>query len=141
MKVVPWFSIDGYRVVTERGRGGDCHVSATVTAYIGPECTEREASGVGPVHALDRALRACLRDAWPGLDAVRLADYDVSVVDAARGTASPVRVVITFADAAGRWDAGYVSDNIIDASMEALCAATIIGIMRLPSDVGEVVVG
>ena len=141
MNAGPWFAITGYRVVTDRSEECGTTVTADVTARIGTERIKRTASGVGPVHALDRALRACLCDAWPGLDTVRLVDYDVSVVDATRGTGAPVRVVITFADALGTWDAGYVSENIIDASMEALCAATVIGIMRLPSGLDEVVVG
>jgi 2-isopropylmalate synthase len=141
MNVTPWFSIRSYRVLTERSDECGSSVTANVVARIGAEQIKRTASGVGPVHALDKALRACLRDAWPGLDAVRLVDYDVSVVDAAQGTAAPVRVVISFSDDFGTWDAGYVSENIIEASMEALCAATVIGIMRLRASVERVVVG
>ena len=41
-----------------------------------------------------------------------------------------MKVLITFADDDGSWDTGYVSENIIDASMEALCAGAVVGIMR-----------
>jgi hypothetical protein len=41
-----------------------------------------------------------------------------------------VKVLITFADDDGAWDTGYVSENIIDASMEALCSGAVVGIMR-----------
>jgi 2-isopropylmalate synthase len=86
--------------------------------------------GCGPVHALDNALRACLRSEFPELERVRLADYRVSVVDAGEGTGAQVRVLIEATDGENSWDAGAVSTNIIDASFEALCSAWVMGIMR-----------
>ena len=82
------------------------------------------------MHALDQALRSCLRGHYPELDEVRLVDYSVSVLDANPGTAAQVRVVITFVDEDDTWQTGYVSENVIDASMEALCAGAIVGIKR-----------
>ena len=105
-------------------------MKASVEARIGDAGVRRSATGVGPVHALDQALRACLRGHFPELDVVRLVDYSVSVLDAHPGTAAQVKVVITFADDDGTWDTGYVSENIIDASMEALCSGAVVGIMR-----------
>ena len=130
MSASPWFSICCYRVVTERTHDAGSRVTASVEARVGPDGVRRSAGGVGPVHALDLALRACLRAHFPELDDVRLVDYSVSVLDSDPGTAAQVRVVITFADDAGTWDTGYVSENIIDASMEALCSGAIVGIMR-----------
>jgi hypothetical protein len=86
--------------------------------------------GCGPVHALDNALRACLRSEFPELERVRLADYRVSVEDAGEGTGAQVRVLIEATDGENSWDAGAVSTNIIDASFEALCSAWVMGIMR-----------
>ncbi len=126
----PWFSICCYRVVTERTHDAGSRVKASVEARIGDAGVRRSATGVGPVHALDRALRACLQGHFPELDVVRLIDYSVSVLDAKPGTAAQVKVLITFADDDGTWDTGYVSENIIDASMEALCAGAVVGIMR-----------
>ena len=126
----PWFSICCYRVVTERTHSAGSRVKASVEARIGDAGVRRSATGVGPVHALDNALRACLRGHFPELDEVRLVDYSVSVLDANPGTAAHVKVIITFADDDGTWDTGYVSENIIDASMEALCAGAVVGIMR-----------
>jgi 2-isopropylmalate synthase len=64
---------------------------------------------------------------------VRLSDYRVSVVDAAEGTGAQVRVLIEATDGAARWDAGCVSENIVDASFEALCSTAVMGIMRARS--------
>ena len=136
----PWFSICCYRVVTERTHSGGASVKASVEARIGDAGVRRSATGVGPVHALDRALRACLRGHFPELDEVRLVDYFVTVLDADPGTAAKVKVVITFSDDAGKWDTGYVSENIIDASMEALCAGAVVGIMRTRAAQREAVV-
>jgi 2-isopropylmalate synthase len=126
----PWFSICCYRVVTERTHASGSTVKADVEARIGENGVRRSATGVGPVHALDQALRACLRGHFPELDEMRLVDYSVSVLDAEPGTAAQVKVLITFADDDGSWDTGYVSENIIDASMEALCSGAVVGIMR-----------
>jgi 2-isopropylmalate synthase len=86
--------------------------------------------GCGPVHALDNALRGCLRSEFPELEGVRLADYRVSVVDAGDGTAAQVRVVIAATNAEDSWEAEAISTNIIDASFDALCSAWVTGIAR-----------
>lgn len=130
MSASPWFSICCYRVITERTHAGGSRVKASVEARVGEAGVRRSATGVGPVHALDQALRACLREHFPELDDMKLVDYSVSVLDAEPGTAAQVKVIISFADGDGTWDTGYVSENIIDASMEALCSGAVVGIMR-----------
>jgi 2-isopropylmalate synthase len=102
---------------------------------VGTEHTTRSATGVGPVHALEEALRACLRSEYPEIDRLRLCDYQVSVVDAELGTSARVRVIIQATDGYSTWDAGSVSENVVDASFEALCSATVMGILQ--SQVGE----
>jgi 2-isopropylmalate synthase len=76
--------------------------------------------GVGPVHALDQALRKALLKCFPQLKNVNLINYKVTVVDSASGTASTVRVFIEFKDNSFQWATTAVSDNIIDASATAL---------------------
>jgi 2-isopropylmalate synthase len=126
----PYFRVCSYKVVSERMHEGGSRVQAIVEVRIGAECVRRSATGVGPVHALDVALRSCLSSEFPQLSAVSLSDYKVSVVDADRGTAAQVRVLIEAGDGTARWDAGCVSTNIVDASFEALCSSAVIGIMR-----------
>jgi 2-isopropylmalate synthase len=126
----PYFRVCSYKVVSERMHEGGSRVQAIVEVRIGAECVRRSATGVGPVHALDLALRSCLSSEFPELATVSLSDYKVSVVDADRGTAAQVRVLIEAGDGTAHWDAGCVSTNIVDASFEALCSSAVIGIMR-----------
>lgn len=125
----PYFAVRGYDVKSERDRSGS-RVEACVEVTVGAQSIHRRASGTGPVHALDNALRACLADDFPELEAVQLRDYKVGVVDAADGTAAQVCVMIQATDGAQTWTAECVSQNIVDASFEALCSSALIGIMR-----------
>lgn len=126
----PYFLSRGYTVSSERFGSGRSPASAVLEVQIGDRLVRREASGAGPVHALDNALRRCLERAFPELADIRLSDYRVSVVDAEKGTAAQVRVLIRATNGEESWDAGCVSDNIIEASFEALCSTFVLGIMR-----------
>jgi 2-isopropylmalate synthase len=125
----PFFEVCGYKVISERMHETASRSQAIVEVQFGHDCVRRSATGVGPVHALDRALRSCLDGQFPELEHVRLADYRVAVVDAGDGTGAQVRVLIEATDGNSTWDAGCVSDNIIDASFEALCSTAVMGIM------------
>ncbi|HWL64860.1 MAG TPA: alpha-isopropylmalate synthase regulatory domain-containing protein [Actinomycetota bacterium] len=133
MTTSPYFDVCGYKVVSERLHGRASEIQAIVEVRIGHTCVRRSATGVGPVHALDNALRKCLTDEFPELKDHRLTDYKVSVVDAAEGTGAQVRVLISSTDGTETWDAGCISENIIEASFEALCSSSIMGIMRTRS--------
>jgi len=126
----PFFEVCGYKVISERMHETTSRSQAIVEVRFGHDCVRRSATGVGPVHALDRALRSCLEGQFPDLNSVRLADYRVSVVDASDGTGAQVRVLIEATDGTSSWDAGCVSENIIDASFEALCSTAVMGIMK-----------
>ena len=133
MRTSTYFEVCGYKVTSERLHDRESFIQAVVEVRIGHSCVRRSATGVGPVHALDNALRACLADQFPELTDHRLSDYRVSVVDATDGTGAKVRVLISSTDGNETWDAGCVSENIIEASFEALCSSTIMGIMRARS--------
>lgn len=124
------FGVCGYKVISERMHTNESRVQAIVEVRVGISCVSRSATGVGPVHALDTALRACLLPHFPELDHVRLSDYKVTVVDATDGTGAQVRVLVEATDGRSTWDAGCVSDNVIDASFEALCSTAVMGIMK-----------
>jgi 2-isopropylmalate synthase len=130
----PYFDVCSYKVTTERLRGQGTHVQAIVELRVAGAYVRRAASGVGPVHALDNAMRQCLADSFPELEHVRLSDYRVTVVDAPSGTAARVRVLIQASDGDRTWDAGCVSENVIDASFEALCSIAVMGVMQLRRD-------
>lgn len=102
------------------GTNGSDLCEATVKLIVGgvPEYTVAE--GDGPVNALDAALRKALRPFYPWIDTLRLRDYKVRIVDGARGTAARTRVLIESTDGNTNWGTVGVSDNIIQASWEAL---------------------
>ncbi len=78
------------------------------------------AEGNGPVSALDNALRKALEEFYPCLKEMRLVDYKVRVLDGKEGTGSTVRVLIESADDQEVWSTVGVSENIIEASWQAL---------------------
>lgn len=116
---VPGFTLQGYSVTTRHLKKTDGS-EATVKARIGREEFLAAAEGVGPVHALDAALRKSLVAFYPHLAAVRLVDYKVRVVDNESGTAARVRVWIQATDGRHTWSTVGSSPNIVSASAAAL---------------------
>ncbi len=112
-----------YRVLIEK-RKADPHPmsEATVTVEVGGTVEHTAAWGNGPVNALDIALRKVLPRYFPGrgLENVRLLDYKVRVLTAAEGTAARVRVLIESGDGKRKWGTVGVSENVIEASWQAL---------------------
>jgi 2-isopropylmalate synthase len=80
----------------------------------------RAADGIGPVHALNRALKKALIRFYPELKSVKLTDYKVRVLNEQEGTRSIVRVLIESSDGEQSWSTVGVSANIIEASWQAL---------------------
>jgi 2-isopropylmalate synthase len=115
----PSFRIETYHVSMRR----DNEVSmceATVRVRVGDEIAHTVADGDGPVNALDAALRRALVKFFPSLKAVELTDYKVRIINGTTGTAAKTRVLITSSDAKREWGTVGVSENIIEASLEAL---------------------
>ena len=112
-----------YRVLTEKRKVDPHPVSeATITVEVGGNVEHTAAWGNGPVNALDKALRKVLPGYFPGrgLENVRLIDYKVRVLTAAEGTAARVRVLIESGDGRNKWGTVGVSENVIEASWQAL---------------------
>ncbi|MGE5173516.1 MAG: citramalate synthase [Betaproteobacteria bacterium] len=112
-----------YRILTEKRKVDPHPVSeATVTVEVGGQTEHTAAWGNGPVNALDKALRKVLPKYFPGkgLENVRLLDYKVRVLTAAEGTAARVRVLIESGDGKNKWGTVGVSENVIEASWQAL---------------------
>lgn len=91
-----------------------------VVVRSGGDVLYARAEGVGPVHAVDLSLRKALLTRFPTLGDVVLSNYKVTVVEGVKGTASFVRVLIEFSDGNKRWATTYTSDNILEASAQAL---------------------
>lgn len=93
---------------------------ATLKVEVDGQTEHTAAEGVGPVHAMDVALRKALVRFFPSVAQVQLVDYKVRVLDEASGTSSKVRVLITSSDGQRTWSTVGASENIIEASWLAL---------------------
>ena len=117
---------------------GELTTEATVKAYIGDERGVATAEGNGPVNALDAALRLAIEPHFGQLRNVHLTDYRVRVLDTSKGTGAVTRVLLDTADAEGSWSTIGVSENIIEASWEALVDSVVFGLIRAAAgEVGE----
>ncbi|MCL2804540.1 MAG: citramalate synthase [Treponema sp.] len=117
----PFFKIEAYRVMSEHPTGEAIACSqAWVKVLVGEVSEVAAAEGVGPVGALDNALRRALTRFFPGLAKVRLEDYKVRVINGKDATSAQVRVLIESTDGTKRWSTVGVSADIIDASRAAL---------------------
>ena len=105
--------------------------SATVTLKAQESVHSATADGNGPVNALDLALRQCLSSLYPEITNVRLTDYKVRVLDAKKGTAARVRVLVEWSDHRRSWATVGISENVIEASWFALIDALRLELMRL----------
>lgn len=116
-----YFELKGFRVIDERGPADDmARAEATIMLETPMGHVHTAAVGVGPVNALDNALRKALERFYPALAEMRLVDYKVRVLPAGLATASKVRVLIETTDGKDAWGTVGVSDNIIEASWQAL---------------------
>jgi 2-isopropylmalate synthase len=116
----PLFKLESYRVVTERRAGGKVETEATIKVEVDGERYLRVAEGNGPVNALDRALRGAIVDRYPHLADIELSNYKVRILDEAHGTGAVTRVLLDSADGVREWGTIGVSENIIEASWQAL---------------------
>lgn len=113
------FAVDAYHV-SMRGDGKGSVCEATVRVRVGSEISHTVAEGDGPVNALDGALRAALARFFPKLKNIRLTDYKVRIINSSTGTAAKTRVLIQSTDGQREWGTVGVSENIIEASLQAL---------------------
>ena len=114
-----FFVVEGYRVIVER-HNRELVSEATVKLIVNGQPMHTVAECVGPIGALDKALRLALEGAYPALKEMELRDYKVRILESRQGANSRTRVFIESSDADDIWGTVGVSDNIIDASWEAL---------------------
>ncbi len=116
----PLFELESFRVTIEKDKDQPCSAHATVKISVNDKEEITAAEGYGPVSALDNALRKALDRFYPDLDTMRLVDFKVRVIDGTRGTAAKVRVLIESRDQERIWSTIGVSEDIIEASWQAL---------------------
>ncbi len=116
-----FFDLIGFRVIIEKRKENEDAISeATIMVKVGGRIEHTAADGRGPVNAIDNALRKALDKFYPELKSVKLHDYKVRVITAGKGTSAKVRVLIESGDEEERWSTIGVSENIIEASYQAL---------------------
>jgi 2-isopropylmalate synthase len=120
-KHTPFFELEGFRVIVEKsGSDAPCISEATVKIKVNGIEEHTVAEGDGPINALDGALRKALKGFYPEISNVHLADYRVRILDPEEATAATTQVQIESGDGKDTWGTVGVSENIIEASWEAL---------------------
>jgi 2-isopropylmalate synthase len=124
-----FFDLESYRVFVEN-RGGEVIAEATVKVVVKGERIVSTREGDGPVAAMDGALRAALREAYPQVDRIKLTDYRVRDLDSSDGTNARVRVLTEHSDVLSTWGSVGVHTNVIDASWTAVADGIVVGLLR-----------
>jgi 2-isopropylmalate synthase len=119
-KYKKFFELEGFRVVIEKQANKKITSEAIIKLKVKGQREHTAAEGDGPVNALDNALRKALKDFYPTLSKMHLSDFKVRVLEEKAGTAARVRVLIESQDDSDTWSTIGVSENIIEASWQAL---------------------
>ncbi|MDP8260349.1 MAG: citramalate synthase [Candidatus Gygaella obscura] len=119
-KCKKFFDLEGFRVVIEKKTDKKISSEAIIKLRVKGVKEHTAAEGDGPVNALDNALRKALKEFYPTLSKMHLSDFKVRVLDEKAGTAAKVRVLIQSQDEKDTWSTIGVSENIIEASWQAL---------------------
>ena len=149
-----FFEVESFRVITEHRvdqlgpRGGAAPpgpdgavelgpssfegltTEATVKIHVTGERIVATAEGNGPVHALDAALRMAIGPRLPGVGQLHLTDYRVRVLEGSQTTGAVTRVLIDSTDGERTWSTIGVSENIIEASWQALVDSIVYGLLH-----------
>jgi 2-isopropylmalate synthase len=125
-----FFDVESYEVSTLAAANVSTS-TATVTVKAQGKTHRATETGHGPFDALHACLRKCLSKLYPQVAAVRLTDYKVRVLDSHKGTAAHVRVLVEWSDHRRSWTTVGVSENVINASWNALLDAIRLELMRL----------
>jgi 2-isopropylmalate synthase len=130
----PFFRLESFRVIVEKREDGHTVVEATIKVHVGDERIISTAEGNGPVNALDSALRQAIVSKYPHLADIELVNYKVRILDETKGTGAVTRVLLDASDGEDSWGSIGVSENIIEASWEALVDSIEFGLLRGPED-------
>jgi 2-isopropylmalate synthase len=128
-----FFHVESFRCMVERRYDANGNIKtvseAIVKVVIDGEERMSVAEGDGPVNALDIALRKDLGRFQDEIADLALADFKVRILNG--GTEAITRVLIESHDATGaRWWTVGVSENIIDASFQALMDSIIYKLVK-----------
>jgi len=125
-----FFTLESFRLIVEKREHGEVTTEATIKIHINGERIIQTAEGNGPVNALDRALRLAIERKFPALQDIHLVNYSVRILDEDRGTAAVTRVLLDSSNGAESWGSVGVSDNVVEASWQALVDSIDYGLLR-----------
>jgi 2-isopropylmalate synthase len=118
---VPFFELQGFSVVVQKDDAtSKATTVATIKVNVKGQTELAAGEGDGPVDALNNALRKVLSPFYPAIDSVVLEDFHVRILNPETATKAMTRVLIESSDGRERWGTVGVSENIIEASWEAL---------------------
>jgi 2-isopropylmalate synthase len=126
-----FFALENFKITTEKRGEGATNSTANMTIRAKDGLHSATATSHGPVHAMDLCLRRCLSKLYPQIADIRLMDYKVRVLDSKRGTAARVRVLIEWSDHKRGWATVGVSENVLEASWNALVDSVRLELRRL----------
>ena len=136
----PFFRLESFSVDTDHRSGTnarlwndvavDVETSATVKLWVEETRHLAVGEGNGPVNALDAAIRSALSDTYPALARISLTDFKVRVLDTGKGTGAITRVLLDSTDGTREWTTIGVSENIIEASWQALVDSLVYGLLH-----------
>ncbi len=131
---VPAFELESFRVIVDdREDTGalakDAASEATIKVHAAGRRLVATGEGTGPVGALDNALRLAITETYPQVEDLELIDYKVRLLDESQGTDAITRVIITTSCDKGTYGTVGVSENIIEASWNALVEAVEYGLI------------
>jgi len=115
-----FFELEGFRVLVEKDESGAPRSEASVRLQVNGITEHTASEGKGPVHALDQALRKALIKFFPEIERMHLSDYKVRDLNTKDGTSAKVRVLIESSTDKTKWSTVGVSENILEASWQAL---------------------
>lgn len=133
------FKVESFKMLVEK-TNGQMVSEAIVKINVEGEQVYTAAEGNGPVNALDNALRKALVQFYPDIEQIHLSDYKVRVIDEKDATAAKVRVLIESTGLDNTWSTVGVSNNVIEASWEALVDSiryALIGMVKVDSVAAE----
>ncbi|MGY6499320.1 MAG: citramalate synthase [Acidimicrobiales bacterium] len=125
-----YFDFESFRVIVDHEAGGDVNTEATIKVRVGGDRVIATGEGNGPVNALDAALRAAIGSRFPHLAELHLVDFKVRVLDTGAGTGAVTRVLLDSTNGEHTWSTIGVSENIIEASWQALLDSFVFGLLH-----------
>lgn len=125
------FHLESFRVIADKREDGKVMTEATIKIHVDDQRFIATGEGNGPVNALDTALRMAITEFYPEVADIELTDFRVRVLDESLGTDAVTRVLIESSDGEETWGTVGVSENVIEASWDALVDSIEFGLMKM----------